>query len=259
MRIDPRALVDPGATLADDVEVGPFCVVGPNVEIGTGCRLIGRVTLAGAVRLGARNTLYSTVCIGGPPQDHEPPASDGRIEIGMENVFREAVTVHLPKTPGRVTRIGSRCRFGFGSHVAHDVTLGDEVTLGRLVLLSGHVTVEDHATFGDQIPVHQFVTVGRHARIRSHSVLPQDIPPYMDAEGNHCTVVDLNRDSGLPPPVLAALELAYLTVWREQRPRREALALLDESPVPEVRELSIFLRRSTQGRLGRAQEVARRA
>ena len=35
-RIHPTALVDPGARLADDVEVGPYSVVGADVEIGEG-------------------------------------------------------------------------------------------------------------------------------------------------------------------------------------------------------------------------------
>ena len=32
--IHPTAIVDPAARLADDVEVGPFSVIGADVEIG---------------------------------------------------------------------------------------------------------------------------------------------------------------------------------------------------------------------------------
>ncbi|HEY6610557.1 MAG TPA: acyl-[acyl-carrier-protein]--UDP-N-acetylglucosamine O-acyltransferase, partial [Pseudomonas sp.] len=34
--IDPRAIIDPSAKLADTVEVGPWSIIGPNVEIGEG-------------------------------------------------------------------------------------------------------------------------------------------------------------------------------------------------------------------------------
>ena len=34
MAIDPRAVIAPGATLAPDVEVGAFTVIGADVEIG---------------------------------------------------------------------------------------------------------------------------------------------------------------------------------------------------------------------------------
>ena len=36
-RIDPRAVVSPKAELADDVEVGPFAVIGADVTLGPGC------------------------------------------------------------------------------------------------------------------------------------------------------------------------------------------------------------------------------
>ena len=32
--IDTRAIIDPGAKLAEDVSVGPWSIVGPDVEIG---------------------------------------------------------------------------------------------------------------------------------------------------------------------------------------------------------------------------------
>ena len=38
-KISPQAVVDPKAEIAEDVEIGPFCVVGPEVKIAAGCRL----------------------------------------------------------------------------------------------------------------------------------------------------------------------------------------------------------------------------
>ena len=34
--IDPRAIIDPSAKLAADVQVGPWSIIGPDVEIGEG-------------------------------------------------------------------------------------------------------------------------------------------------------------------------------------------------------------------------------
>ncbi|MFL6532746.1 MAG: acyl-[acyl-carrier-protein]--UDP-N-acetylglucosamine O-acyltransferase, partial [Pseudomonas sp.] len=34
--IDPRAIIDPSAVLAADVEVGPWSIIGAGVEIGEG-------------------------------------------------------------------------------------------------------------------------------------------------------------------------------------------------------------------------------
>ena len=50
-RIHPTAIIDPGAELGVDVEVGPWALVGPGVEVGDHCRLGPRVTLQQHVRL----------------------------------------------------------------------------------------------------------------------------------------------------------------------------------------------------------------
>ncbi|MHB8822772.1 MAG: acyl-ACP--UDP-N-acetylglucosamine O-acyltransferase, partial [Pseudomonadaceae bacterium] len=45
--IDPRAIVDPTARLADDVQVGPWSIIGPNVEIGEGTVIASHVVIKG--------------------------------------------------------------------------------------------------------------------------------------------------------------------------------------------------------------------
>ena len=36
-KIDATAKVADGATIADDVEIGPYCIVGPQVELHPAC------------------------------------------------------------------------------------------------------------------------------------------------------------------------------------------------------------------------------
>ena len=54
MQIHPTAMVHPKASLADDVEIGPFCVVGEHVTIGKGTRLLSHVTVEGWTEIGER-------------------------------------------------------------------------------------------------------------------------------------------------------------------------------------------------------------
>ena len=195
MKVHPTALVDPGARLADDVEIGPFCVVGPGVELGPGCRLLGRVSLQGPLKAGRDNVFHFNAAVGGAPQDYQPAAPDGRVEIGDGNVFRESFTLHHPKMPGGVTRVGSSCRFHAASHVAHDCVVGDGVVLASGAILAGHVTVEAGAYIEGQSAAHQFVTVGRESVVRAQSGVSEDVPPYMIVEGNHCEVKGVNPRS----------------------------------------------------------------
>src|SRR3954467_7727561 len=84
--IADTACVDPRAELADDVEAGPYCVVGPDVKIGRGTRLIAHVCLMGATTVGEHNPFSPFCVIGGDPQDHSYRGSPTRVEIGDHNV-----------------------------------------------------------------------------------------------------------------------------------------------------------------------------
>ncbi len=252
MKIHPTAVVDPGAVLADDVEIGPYCIVGRGVRLGPACRLMARVRISGPAAIGARNVLHPNVMIGGAPQDRQPAAADGRIEIGDDNLFREAVTVNLPKLPSGVTRIGSRNRLHFCSHVGHDCAVGHDTVLCSFVFLSGHTVVEDAAWLEGLGGTHQFVTVGRGSWIRSHTKANVDVPPYMWGEGDQFQVKGVN-----PARRTEALERAFEILWLSDLPRKEALERLDAEKAPEVAELAAFLRRTAGGRMGRSLEGGR--
>ena len=44
--IHPTALVAPGARLADDVEIGPYSIIGEHVEIGAGTTEMRKIIIA---------------------------------------------------------------------------------------------------------------------------------------------------------------------------------------------------------------------
>lgn len=251
-QIHATAAVDPSAELAGDVEVGPFCMVGPGVRIGAGGRLLARVTIAGRAAVGRGNVFHPNAVVGGDPQDLKPPAPDGRIEIGDDNLFREGVTVNRPKQPGGITRIGSRNRFHFASHVGHDSVVGNDVILCTFAVLGGHTVVQDGAWIEGLGGTHQFVTVGRGAWSRTHIPITEDVPPFMWIDGNHFEVKGVNPRYRTP-----ALEGAFETIWRSGLPRPEALARLEAASDPQVLELVAFMRRSMAGRFGRGGETAR--
>jgi len=59
------SIVDPKAQIADDVEIGPFCVVGPHVKLGAGSRLLSHVTIVGHTTVGRDNVFHPHSVIGG--------------------------------------------------------------------------------------------------------------------------------------------------------------------------------------------------
>src|SRR4051794_37000617 len=106
--IHPTALVDAGAELALDVEVGAFSMVGPHVTIGPGTIVGPHVVLTGHTRIGARNRIFQFCSIGEIAQDRKYGGEATSLAIGDDNVFREYVSVHCGTAQDRgETTIGN--------------------------------------------------------------------------------------------------------------------------------------------------------
>jgi UDP-N-acetylglucosamine acyltransferase len=258
------ASVDSRARLAQDVVIGPGCVIGPEVEIGRGTRLVGHICLMGAVKLGEFNTIGPFVAIGGAPQDLSYWGKTTRVQIGNHNVIGERVTIHrASEKEDGVTSIGSDNAFLGGAHIAHDCKLGDRITMGMGSLLGGHVRVECDVTISENVAVHQFVTVGNDSFIGGHSKITTDIPRYMRVEGNPSIVRGIDgqrlKQRGLSGDSLAALREAHRLIYVMKIPLEQAATLLDENGhlVPEVLLLLKFLESQHEGRVGRARERRR--
>ena len=209
-QISPLAHLDPKANIADDVEIGPFCIIGPNVRIGRGCKLDGQVHITGHTTIGERNRFFAGSVIGGDPQDVGYSGSPTRVEIGDDNIFREGVTINrgADKEDG-VTRVGDRNFLMANSHVGHNCHVFNNTILCNGVLLGGHVHVHDYAIISGNSVVHQFATLGTGSFVSGGCRAPQDIPPYMLASGSdNPEIVAINMVGMRPPGNLGILDQA---------------------------------------------------
>jgi UDP-N-acetylglucosamine acyltransferase len=192
-QIHPTAIVTAGARLADDVVVGPYCVVGERVALADGVKLMAHVVIDGRTTIGERTRIFPFASIGHEPQDLKYDGEASSLEIGADNTIREHVTMN-PGTAGggMVTRIGNHCLFMVGAHVAHDCQIGNYVIMANNATLAGHVAVEDHALLGGLSAVHQFVRIGRHAMIGGMSGVERDVIPYGQVMGDRARLHGLN-------------------------------------------------------------------
>src|SRR5215475_7057845 len=165
-QIHPTAVVAPGARLADNVVIGPYCIIGEHVTLAAGVNLKSHVVVEGRTTIGERTRIFPFASIGHVPQDLKYDGEASSLEIGADNTIREHVTMN-PGTAGggMVTRVGDHCLFMVGAHVAHDCQIGNYVIMANNATLAGHVVVEDHAVLGGLSAVHQFVRIGKHAMI----------------------------------------------------------------------------------------------
>ena len=58
-QIHPSAIVDSAAKLADDVVIGPFCIVGPDVTLGARVRLLSHVVVDGVTTIGEDTEVHA--------------------------------------------------------------------------------------------------------------------------------------------------------------------------------------------------------
>ncbi|HEY4469873.1 MAG TPA: acyl-ACP--UDP-N-acetylglucosamine O-acyltransferase [Stellaceae bacterium] len=192
-QIHPTAIVAPGATLAEDVSIGPYCVVGEEVVLGAGVTLIAHIVVDGRTTIGEKTRIFPFASIGLEPQDLKYRGEKSRLVIGRHNTIREHVTMN-PGTEGggMVTRIGDHGLFMVGVHVAHDCQIGDHVIMANNATLAGHVVVEDYALLGGLSAVHQFVRIGQHAMIGGMSGVERDVIPYGQVMGDRARLSGLN-------------------------------------------------------------------
>ena len=146
--IHPTAIVDAGAALGVDVEIGPFAIVQAGAQLGDRCRLGPHVVIYGRTTLGADCQVEAGAALGGDAQDLKCDTEDTYLEIGERNVIREYVTIHRSNHAGGVTRVGSdNLLMGF-VHVGHDGVLGSHIQMANLATLAGHVEVRDRVVIG---------------------------------------------------------------------------------------------------------------
>src|SRR5262249_39754308 len=106
-KIHATAIVEDGARLGADVEIGPFSVIGQGVKLADGAKLHSHVVVSGYTEIGPRTVVYSHAVLGGGPQFRGDPGTDARLVIGADNVIREHVTMNGGSLKGGgLTQVG---------------------------------------------------------------------------------------------------------------------------------------------------------
>ena len=262
-KISPLASVDPKARLAQDVEVGPFCVVGPDVTIGGGTKLIAHVTVLGHTTIGLGNTFYPNAVIGTAPQDLKFRGEATRLEIGDNNVMREAVTMHVgTEKGGGVTRVGSHNLFMVNAHVGHDAHIGNRCVVANNVMLAGHVLVGNNVVLSGGAASHHLVRISDFVFVAGYSRIHIDVPPFVKVQDD--TVWDTNtvglKRAGFSDDDVGAIEDAVKRLFiSKKKPFSQSLAEFDtmNGINPHVKRLVEFLRERDMGRHGRYLEGQR--
>ena len=101
--------------------------------------------------------------------------------------------------------------------------------------------------------MHQFTRIGAHVMASGGSMIGQDLPPYVIAQGDRAKTVGLNliglKRRGFSAEKLSAIKKSYKIIFRKGLPQEEALQLIAETieQFPEVVAFTDFIRTSERG------------
>lgn len=243
--IHKTAIIDPKASIEEDVYIGPFCIVGEGVTLKKGTRLISNVIIEGNTGIGENCQIYPFASIGLPPQDLKYKGEKTGVKIGSNSIIREYATIHRASVGGDgITEIGNNNFLMAYVHIAHDCKIGSNVVMANLATLAGHVVVEDYAFIGGVVAIHQFTRIGAYAMVGGFSGVGQDIPPYTMASGPRAKLFGLNsiglKRHGFSDSTINELKKVYKILFREKLTLKEALKKVQKD-FPQSKEINYLV------------------
>ncbi|RUO32029.1 acyl-[acyl-carrier-protein]--UDP-N-acetylglucosamine O-acyltransferase [Aliidiomarina sedimenti] len=250
--IHPTAIIESGARLGANVRVGPWTYIGNDVEIGDNCEISSHVVVRGPTRIGSGNRIFQFSSIGEECQDKKYAGEPTELVIGDNNIFRECTTIHRGTVQDNsLTQIGSDNLLMAYVHVAHDCIIGDHNILANATTLAGHVHVGDYVILGGFTGVHQFCKIGSHAFTAVNSVVVQDVPPYVMAQGHNAVPRTINSEGlkrrGFSSEQISNIKRAYKLLYRQGLTLDTAVAEIEAMNADEVRLMTDFIANSSRG------------
>ena len=252
-KIHTTSLVHKGSKIANNVVIGPYCIIEENVEIDSGTVIDSYVQILDGTKIGKNNRIHSNTVIGGDPQDLKFKGEKSELIIGDNNTIREFCTLNRGTEHSGKTIIGNDCLLMAYVHVAHDCVIEDKVILANAVQLGGHSEIGFHATVGGVTPVHQFCKIGMHAFVGGGRVVLQDVPPYILATGEPVQYSGINsvglRRRNFNQEVRSIIKKVYSIIYRSKYNTMQAIKNIEEKiePSEEVNNILNFIKNSERG------------
>ncbi|MCL2335760.1 MAG: acyl-ACP--UDP-N-acetylglucosamine O-acyltransferase, partial [Endomicrobia bacterium] len=223
---------------------------GENVIIKAGT-VIGSNSYIEHAEIGANCKIFNSVSVGTPPQDLGYKNEPSKAYIGDGTTLREFVMINRGSKKTGKTVIGKNCFFMQASHAAHDCVIGDNVIVANGTVFGGHVEVGEGAFVSGQAGVHQFCRVGKGTMTAGGTIITMDTIPFSMCHGDRAVLSGLNL-VGMKRRKMADYDIeeikgAYRTLFMSKLLLNDAIAELEKSASPYVKEIAEFVKTSKRG------------
>ncbi|MDR1926968.1 MAG: acyl-ACP--UDP-N-acetylglucosamine O-acyltransferase [Endomicrobium sp.] len=248
--IHQTAIIDDDAIIEDNVEIGPYAVIGHETTIKSGTRIHGQCVIEHA-EIGSNCEIFNFSSVGKHPQDLKYKGEKTKIIVGDGTVIRECVTLNRGTTALGQTVIGKNCLLMSCAHIAHDCIIGNGVIIGYSTGIAGHVEIGNYAILSAGIGVHQFCKIGTSVMIGAGAMVSMDIVPYVTAQGDRAVLAGLNL-IGLKRRKIKLCEIediksAYKILFMSKLTLEDAMLKLKDSQSTYVKDITAFIKNSQRG------------
>lgn len=252
--IHSTAVIDASASIAEDVEIGPYSVIGPNVSIDSGTWIGPHVVINGPTNIGKNNKIYQFSSLGEVPQDKKYDGEPTRLKIGDGNTIREYVTINRGTIQDRgATIIGNDNWIMAYVHIAHDCMIGNHTVMANATSLAGHVEIDDYVITGGFSLIYQFCSLGAYSFTGFGAHVNKDVPPYVTVAGQMAKPHGINseglRRHEFSKEAVSAIKKAYKLLYRSNLGVAQALEQITplSEQYKELVPLCEFVRGSQRG------------
>jgi UDP-N-acetylglucosamine acyltransferase len=244
--IHPTAIIDPSAQLAEDVQIGAYCIIGPNVSIAAATKIHSHVVIAENTRIGQHNEIFQFCSIGERCQDLKYRGEETWLEIGDHNSIREHSSLHRGTVQDQsLTKVGSHNLLMVNTHIAHDCVIGDHNVIANNAGIAGHVHIADYVIIGGNSGVHQFCHIDSYSMIGGASLIVKDVPAFVMASGNPAHAFAMNfegmRRKGWSQETIDGLKQAFKILYRSNLTTLQAIEQIEQQILPSVAQAQLLI------------------
>jgi UDP-3-O-[3-hydroxymyristoyl] glucosamine N-acyltransferase len=166
--VGPHAVIEADARIGDRVVVGAGCYVGRGVVVGDDCVLEPNVVIYPATTLGARVIVHAGTVLGSDGFGYVRDPATGRYEpfpqvgrLVVEDDVEFGAQCAVDRGALGETRIKRGAKLDNLVHVAHNVSIGEDVVVAGQSGFGGSAVVEDDVMIAGQVGVADHALVER--------------------------------------------------------------------------------------------------
>ena len=170
--IAPHAVIDADVRLGDRVVIGAGVHIDPGVVIGDDTDIKSNVTIYSGTSLGARVVVHAGSVLGSDGFGYVRDAATGRYEafpqvgrLVVEDDVEIGAACTIDRGALAETRIARGTKLDNQVHIAHNVSVGEDVVISAQTGVAGSSVIESQVVVAGQ------VGIADHVRIESGAIL----------------------------------------------------------------------------------------